>query len=160
MAAHDFGYDRRRAEIWGEARDAATEAFFFNTYGSPILQAMVGLRADGTSVSRRIARDVAREAAAAQAAAHLEECIDKGGLLEAVLRALIYMRLPEGKVDERGLAAMKQIGAELPPAERIGLERFKEIVKDQYLILLQDGERAITALPKLMKGDRRNASRR
>ena len=142
-------------KLWGEARDAATEAFFFNTYGSPILQAMVGLRADGTSVSRRIARDVAREAAAAQAAAHLEECIDKGGLPEAVLRALIYIRLPEGKVDERGLAAMKQIGAELPPAERIGLERFKEIVKDQYLIVLQDGERAITALPKLMKGDRR-----
>src|SRR5262249_20979328 len=51
-------------EMWGKARDAATEAFFFNTYGSPILQAMVGLRADDTSVNRRIGRDVAREAAA------------------------------------------------------------------------------------------------
>ena len=70
--------------MWGNARDAATEAFFFNTYGSPMLQAMVGLRADETSVSRRIARDVAREAAAAQAAAHLEERIDQGGLPEAV----------------------------------------------------------------------------
>ena len=47
-------------EMWGKARDAATEAFFFNTYGSPIVQAMVGLRADDTSISRHIARDVAR----------------------------------------------------------------------------------------------------
>ncbi len=102
-------------KMWGDARDAATEVFFFNTYGSPILQAMMGLRADETSVSRRIARDVAREAAAAQAATHLEERIDQGGLPEAVVRALIYIRLPEGKVDERGFAAIKQVGAELPP---------------------------------------------
>jgi hypothetical protein len=40
--------------IWGKARDAATEAFFFGTYGSPIVQAMVGLRTDDASVSRRI----------------------------------------------------------------------------------------------------------
>src|SRR5262245_18458168 len=51
-------------EMWGKARDAATEAFFFNTYGSPAVQAMVGPRADEISMSRHIGRDVAREAAA------------------------------------------------------------------------------------------------
>ena len=142
-------------EMWGKARDAATEAFFFNTYDSPILQAVVGLRADATSVSRRIGRDVAREAAASQAAAHLEQSIGQGGLIEAAVRALIYVRLPEGKVDERGFAALKQISAELPPAKRIGVARFKEIVKEQYLILLLDEERAIAALPKLLPGNRR-----
>ena len=142
-------------EMWGRARDAVTEAFFFNTYGSPILQAMVGLRADETSVSRRIGRDVAREAAAKQATVHLEQQIDQGGLIEAAVRALIYVRLPEGKVDERGFAALKQISAELPAAKRIGVARFKEIVKEQYLILLLDMERAITALPKLLPGNRR-----
>jgi pimeloyl-ACP methyl ester carboxylesterase len=142
-------------EMWGKARDAATEAFFFNTYGSPILQAMVGLRADETSVSRRIGRDVAREAAAKQATVHLEQQIDQGGLIEAAVRALIYVRLPEGKVDERGFAALKQISAELPAAKRVGVARFKEIVKEQYLILLLDAERAIAALPKLLPGNRR-----
>ena len=68
---------------------------------------MFGLRADNTSVSRRIGRDVAREAAAQQAAVHLEQQIDQGGLIEAAVRALIYVRLPEGKVDERGFAALK-----------------------------------------------------
>jgi pimeloyl-ACP methyl ester carboxylesterase len=142
-------------EMWGKARDAATEAFFFNTYGSPMLQAMVGLRADETSVSRRIGRDVAREAAAKQAAVHLEQQIDQGGLIEAAVRALIYVRLPEGKVDERGFAALKQISAELPAAKRVGVARFKEIVKDQYLIMLMDAERAIAALPKLLPANRR-----
>jgi len=142
-------------EMWGKARDTATEAFFFNTYGSPFLQAMVGLRADETSVSRRTGRDVAREAAAKQAAVHLEQRIDQGGLIEAAVRALIYVRLPEGKVDERGFAALKQISAELPAAKRVGLARFKEIVKEQYLILLLDAERAIAALPKLLPVNRR-----
>jgi pimeloyl-ACP methyl ester carboxylesterase len=142
-------------EMWGKARDAATEAIFFNTYGSPVLQAMVGLRAHETSVSRHIGRDVAREAAAKQAAIHLEQRIDQGGLIEAAVRALIYVRLPEGKVDERGFAALKQISAELPAAKRVGLARFKEIVKEQYLILLLDAERAIAALPKLLPSNRR-----
>jgi hypothetical protein len=115
---------------------------------------MVGLRADGTAVSRRIERDLAREAIASRMAAYLEQRIEKGGLIEAVARTLIYIRFPEGKFDERGFAAWKQISAELPAAERIGLIRLKEIVHEQYLILLQDGERAIAALPKLLPEDR------
>jgi hypothetical protein len=142
-------------ELWGKARDAATEAFFFNTYGSPILQALVGLRAGETLVSRRIGRDVAREAAAKATAVHLEQRIDQGGLTEAAVRALIYVRLPEGKVDERGFAALKLISGELPPAKRLGFTRFKDIVKEQYLILLLDPERAIAALPKLLPSNRR-----
>ena len=142
-------------EIWGKARDDAAEVLFFNTYTSPFLQAMVGLRAEDASARRRIGRDVAHEAAAKEAAVHLERRIDQGGLIEAAVRALIYIRLPEGKVDERGFAALKQISAELPAANRVGLVRFKEIVKEQYLMLLLGAERAIAALPKMLPDDRR-----
>ena len=116
-------------QAWGNARDTLQEAVFLNTYGSPLLQAMVGLRADGTSVSHRIERDLARETAASRMADHLEQRIDKGGLIEAAVRALIYVRRPEGKVDERGFAAIKEIGAALPAAERIGFARFKEVAR-------------------------------
>jgi hypothetical protein len=142
-------------EAWGKARDLIQEQIFLNTYSSPWLQALVGLRADGLSPTRRAERDLAREAIANQTAAYLEQRIDEGGLLEAAVRALIYVRLPEGKVDERGFAALKQISAELPPAKRVGFARFKEIVKAQYLILLLDAERAIGVLPKLLPDDRR-----
>jgi pimeloyl-ACP methyl ester carboxylesterase len=142
-------------EAWGKARDLMQEQIFLNTYASPWLQALVGLRADGSSPTRQVERDLAREAVAKQTEAYLEQRIEEGGLLEAAVRALIYVRLPEGKVDERGFAALKQIGAELPPAKRIGLVKFKEMVKEQYLILLLYTERAIAALPKLLPSDRR-----
>ena len=115
----------------------------------------IGAQTDQTSASRHIGRDVAREAAAKQATADLEQRIEKGGLIEAAVRALIYVRLPEGKVDERGFAALKQISAELPAAKRVGPARFKEIVKEQYLILLRDEERAVAALPTLLPANRR-----
>jgi pimeloyl-ACP methyl ester carboxylesterase len=142
-------------EAWGKARDTVHEEIFLNTYASPWLQALVGLHADGASAHRRIERDLAREATAKQTAAYLEQRIEQGGLLEAVVRALIYVRLPEGKVDERGFAALKQISSELPPAKRLGFGRFKDIVREQFLILFLDQERAIAAIPKLLPEDRR-----
>ena len=63
--------------------------------------------------------------------------------------------MPDGVADERGFAALQQIASELPAAQRMGLSRFKEIVRDQFLILRLDEERAIAALPKLLPADRR-----
>ena len=88
-------------------------------------------------------------------AAHLEQQIETGGLCEAAVRALLYIRMPDGVADERGFTALQQIASELPAAKRMGLSRFKEIVRDQFLILRLDEERAITALPKLLPADRR-----
>ena len=61
----------------------------------------------------------------------------------------------KAKSTSAGFAALKQISAELPAAKRIGLARFKEVVKEQYLILLMDAERAIAAIPKLLPSNRR-----
>ena len=65
---------------------------------------------------------------------------------------MLYIRMPDGAADERGFAALRQIAGELPAAQRVGLSRFKEIVRDQFLILRLDEERAIAALPKLLPG--------
>ena len=51
-------------QTWGDVRDSMTEALFLNTYGSPLLQAMVGLGAQPGAPPRRIERDLVREAAA------------------------------------------------------------------------------------------------
>ena len=104
---------RPACKSMANARDTMTEAFFLNTYGSPLAAG------DGRSARRRpqvhrasIERDLAREASAsANAAGHWSSSSTSGGLDEAVVRALIYVRLPEGNVDERGFAALKQISA-------------------------------------------------
>ncbi|MGO9236827.1 MAG: hypothetical protein ACLP4V_23140 [Methylocella sp.] len=70
---------------------AFTETLFMTVYGSPILQAMVGLGSDNVKVRRHIDREVIREAAAQRMAAEIEARVDRGGLCEAVVRALLYI---------------------------------------------------------------------
>ena len=139
-------------ETCGQFRDAMTEAVFLNTYGSPLLQAMVGLGAQPT-VPHRTERELAREATEARLRSELEQCFEAGGLEEATLRALVYIRLPEGSVDERGFTVLRLIRASRPSNKRMSLAKFKELLRQQYLIVSLDEERAISALPKLLGSD-------
>jgi pimeloyl-ACP methyl ester carboxylesterase len=139
-------------QAYGEFRDAMTETMFLNTYGSPLLQALVGLGAQPTP-SHRIERDLVREADEARLRSELESRFDFGGLEEAAVRALIYIRLPEGSVDERGFAVLKLIRASRPAGKQMSLARFKELVREQYLLVCLDEARAINALPKLLGTD-------
>ena len=104
-------------ESWGEIRDSMTEAYFLTTYGSPLLQAMVGLGAPSDEAPNRIERDLVREAASAELRVGLDAKFEEGGVEEALLRALIYVRRPEGGFDERGYRMMKTI-REIAQVER------------------------------------------
>jgi pimeloyl-ACP methyl ester carboxylesterase len=136
-------------QTFGEFRDTMTETVFLSTYGSPWLQAAVGL---GTQevIPRRIARDLVKEASITRLRSELEHRFEVGGLEEAVMRALIYIRLPDGSVDERGFTALKLIRASRPVAKQMSLARFKEIVREQYMLVCLDENRAINALPTLL----------
>ena len=138
-------------QSFGEFRDAMTEAVFLNTYGSPWLQALVGLGAEATP--HRVERDVFREASVARRRAELEHHFEVGGPEEAGLRALIYIRLPEGRVDERGFSVLRLVRASRPVARRRTLAQIKEIIREQYLLVRLDEERAIDALPILLGTD-------
>jgi hypothetical protein len=129
-----------------------TEAMFLNTYGSPWLQALVGLGGQQTD-PHRIERDLIREADIARLRSELEKRFEIGGVTEAAMRALIYIRLPEGSIDERGFSVLKLIRASRPADKQMSLARFKEIVRQQYLLVCLDQERAINALPKLLGSD-------
>jgi pimeloyl-ACP methyl ester carboxylesterase len=141
-------------QMMNEFRDAMTEAVFLSTYGSPVLQALVGLRAEPTETPRRIERDLAREADTARLRAYLEHRFDIGHVEEALARALIYIRMPEGAVDERGFAAIKLIRESHPATKRRSLAQFKELIKEQYLLVCMDEERAVRAIPTLLGPDR------
>jgi len=139
-------------EMFGEFRDAMTETIFLNTYGSPLLQSLVGLGVQ-QATPQHAERDLVREAHEARLRAELEGRFDVGGPEEAALRALIYIRLADGSIDERGFAVLKQIRASRPAARRISLARFKEILREQYLLVRLDQERALGAVPKLLGDD-------
>src|SRR5262245_20263478 len=111
------------------------EAFFLNVYGFRPLQAAVGLGTENATRHQGVERDLQREAMNARATADLAQRIDRGGPLEAVIRSLIYIRLAEGRTDERGFAAIKEVAATLPAEARVGLVGLKDIMRNQFLIL-------------------------
>jgi hypothetical protein len=100
-----------------------------------------------------VERDVFREASVARLRSELEHRFEVGGPEEAGLRALIYIRLPEGSVDERGFSVLKLVRASRPAARRRTLAQVKEIIREQYLLVRLDEERAINALPTLLGAD-------
>jgi pimeloyl-ACP methyl ester carboxylesterase len=141
-------------DAFTDARDAMVEGIFMATYGSPLLQALVGLRADGAQTRRHIDRDLAREAAIERTRAELERGIEQASPIEAALRALIYVRHPQQSFDERSFKVLNEINSELPETERISLARFKEMMKEQFLILEQEPDRAVAAIPMLLPAGR------
>jgi Protein of unknown function (DUF3141) len=140
---------------YGEVRDRTTENVFLNFYGSPVVQAIAGLRSDLTTARLRTGRDVAREAAEARSLAELEARIEQGGLAEAGLRALMYVGGDHAHqvIDERVFASLRQLRQHLPESRRLSLARFKEVVRDQYLLLRHDEEHAVAAIPAMLPSD-------
>jgi hypothetical protein len=137
-------------EAYGHARDALTEIMFLNIYGSPFLQALVGLGSQNSPARRHIERDMAREVIQAHHDAELERRFETGGLPAAVIRALIYIQLPRGSVDERGFAMLKAIREAQPEHTRMSMTQAKELIRNQYLLIRRDEERAIRAIPRLL----------
>ena len=144
------GWIETSLKLWGQTRDALAEQVFLALYGSPLLQSLVGLNAENASFHRHIERDAARESRANRLRAELESAIDHGGVVEAFVRAQGYILGPTGEVDDRGFAALRELGRMMPPEYFPDLARFREIVRQQFLILHLDEERAIKALPKLV----------
>jgi len=140
-------------QAYGEVRDTMSEMMFLGTYGSPLLQSLVGLGPQAPATTRQIERDLVREKAAAQAQAELEHRFDVGHLEEAVLRALVYIGRADGVIDERGFAMLRLIRDSRPPDKRMSLARFKEILREQFLLVWLDEERAIQTLPALIGDD-------
>src|SRR5690349_11996156 len=117
-------------DAWRDMRDAASEAFFMNTYGSPVLQALVGLHKPGAETRPRRVRDEAHEALVQKRLEEIKSRVEEGGSLEALLRTMIHVRESGSAVDERGFHMLRRIGDEHREHRRVSLDRLREIVKE------------------------------
>ena len=88
-----------------------------------------------------------------QDAGGLEQRFDVGGIKQAAIRGALYVALPERSVDERAFAMLQAIRATLPANERVTLAEFKLLLKEQFLLLRLDEERAVRAIPGLLPDD-------
>jgi hypothetical protein len=109
-------------------RDGLMEATFHAVYGSPLLQAMLGLRASEAPPRARPGRDPEELAFVRERIAELEAKVGEGGMRAAFVRAMIYIRLPELNADERSFAELRKVRAE--HASDLSLADFKALVRD------------------------------
>ena len=135
-------------KTYGDMRDRFLETAFHAVYGSSLLQALVGLKASDASPRHRPGIDAVYRTFVAQRIDELTRNIAEGGPREAAIRALLYIRMPEGVADERGFRLLERMreedGGDLP------LAAFKAMVRDQFFTLLLDERRAIEAIPAML----------
>jgi len=138
-------------DSWRDSQEALSEAVFLNVYGSPALQAAVGIDPK-SEPSRRREMTAEHRAMLEKRIAELKSKIGEGGLREAALRALLYIGSARGMVDERSIEALRQVRRDYS-GPRLTLAEFKMLVREQFFMLLLDREGALAAIPKMLPND-------
>jgi hypothetical protein len=137
-------------DAWRDMIETLTERTFLAVYGSPVLQAAVGIDPAGTRPLRKASKHPLHDELVRKRIAELKSRIPAGGLREAVIRALLYVGLARAAVDERGFEAVRRIRR---AHDDMPLPAFKALVREQFYILLVDTEAALAAIPSMLPAD-------
>lgn len=135
-------------KAWGELRDRMVEQCFLGFYGSPAVQALVGLAGTDEPARRRPGKELEHLNIVARQIETLKARTEEGGAREAAIRALLYIGMPDGVVDERSFAVVRKMREE--HGGGIPLSEFKTIIRQQFLLLLLDQDRAVAAIPAMI----------
>jgi hypothetical protein len=129
-----------------KARDRLQEQIFFGFYGSPLVQAMVGLNKRSEvrpSPSASPENLVMQKAPAEKYAALLRT----GGFDEALTRAVLYVFADDRIFDQRCALALNVARHHLM---HLSLAAFKALVRNQFFVLQLEREQAVNALAFLV----------
>jgi Protein of unknown function (DUF3141) len=135
---------------WRDLTESFAERTFLTVYGSPSLQAAVGIDPSGTRPLRKAAQNPLHKELLEKRIAELKSRTGTGGLREALVRALLYVGMGRAAVDERGFEAVRRIRqshSDMP------LPAFKAMVREQFNILLLDRDAALAAIPAMLPAD-------
>jgi hypothetical protein len=128
------------------------ENLFLSIYGSPALQAAVGVDPKSSEPQRMAPKSALHGELIQDRIAEIKSHIKKGGLQECAIRGLIYVGLARGRVDERGVNALKRIRLSDGMA-RLPLAEFKAMARDQFFMMLLDTEATLEVIPALLPAD-------
>ena len=145
-----------RLAAFGAARDAMTEQMFHLTYGSPFLQALVGLDAKSVEDDRRPEREARREEAKSKRQRESSKsCSKRAAQPKPPCGRSSTSAAAEGGADERSFAVLQELHDTQPPG-RAALHgsSSRRRSREQSLLLRLDEARAVAAIPKLLPADR------
>lgn len=134
------------------ARDHLSEQIFFGVYGSPFVQALLGIRAD-EPVRPLPADSLDKQQTRQRTADSLKYKLHHGGFDEALTRAVLYATAAEQVIEQRSALALNVVRKQVM---HLTLAEFKTVVRDQFAVLQGDRERAVDAIADLVpKADAR-----
>ena len=140
-------------DAWREGMEALSEATFLSVYGSPLLQAAVGIDPSDTKPHRRASKTGLHRQVLRTKVEELKAQIGNGGLREGLARSLLYVAMASGAADERGFAAIRRMRSAENGMPAMTLSEFKALIRDQFLMLLIDEEAAVNAIPRLLPAE-------
>ena len=135
---------------WREMSEAVAERTFLTIYGSPVLQAAVGMEQDEKRPPRKASKSLLHADLLEKRIAELRSRVSVGGLREATIRALLYVGMSRAAVDERGFETVRRIRQS---HGGMPLSVFKALVREQFNILLVDTEAALDAIPSMLPAE-------
>jgi Protein of unknown function (DUF3141) len=141
-------------DAWRDMTETFAERMFLSIYGSPLLQAAVGIDPADTRPLRKAGKTPLHRELLNSRIAELKSRIATGGLRECLVRGMLYVGMARGGVDERALAAIRRLRAVHDDRPRPTLAEFKALLREQYFMLLIDEEATLAAIPVLMPSDR------
>jgi Protein of unknown function (DUF3141) len=133
-------------DSYRDARDKLEEQIFFGFYGSPFVQALLGINEDTVVRSAPETSPEKLAARKSQTAAYLA-MLRSGGFDEALTRAVLYVLEADRVLDQRCALALNAARQQLM---HLSLAAFKAMVRDQFFVLQLESERAIEVLPSLV----------
>jgi pimeloyl-ACP methyl ester carboxylesterase len=137
-------------DAWRNAMEWMSETAFLSIYGSPWLQAAVGVDPTSTKPGRKADKSALHHELMQIRANDLKKKMSEGGLREATIRALLYVGMARNSVDERGFESIRRIRQNLKLAAPLPLVAFKTLVRDQHAMLLIDPVGALAAIPSML----------
>ncbi len=138
---------------WQEITESWAEQIFISVYGSPALQAAVGIDPTENLPQRKAMKNPWHREFVDKRIAELRSRIRKGGTREAVIRALLHVVQQRQSVDERGFEIVRRIRKE---HSDLTLAEFKKVFREQFYIMLIDSEAALSAIPSLLPRDQKS----
>src|SRR6185437_14165460 len=137
-------------DSWRDTSEKLTERTFLAVYGSPVLQAAVGIDPSETQRLRKAPKNPLHGELLQKRIEELKSRIPVGGPRAAVIRALIYAGMNRAAIDERGFEMARRIRE---THSDMSIADFKALVREQFNILLIDQEAALAAIPSMLPPD-------
>ena len=135
-------------DLWGEWRDALIERTFMAVYGSPLVQDIAGLGAREGSPREHPGVSPEHIAFVRRRVDELRKLVQCGGLREASIRVMMYIAQAQGGIDSRSFNLIRQLRAQ--QEHSLSLAAFKELVREQAMVMVVDPEGAVAAIPGLL----------